>query len=55
MGRLDKYAKELGDKLTPEIAKEYLEKNLIPDLTKKIQEAEKAGGDVNDYFKKLNQ
>jgi hypothetical protein len=52
--QLTLFAKDMGSKLTPEAAKNYLEKTLIPDLTKKIQEAEKAGENINDYFKTLN-
>ncbi|MGQ3678382.1 AHH domain-containing protein [Tenacibaculum discolor] len=39
--------------LTPEIAKDFLENKLIPELLNKIGKAKKSGLNLNDYFKTL--
>jgi len=36
----------------PQVAKEFIEKELIPDLKNKIEKANKSGLSLNEYFKK---
>ncbi len=45
---------DITSNLTPEIAKDYLEKKLIPELLEKIELAKNSGLNLNEFFKTLN-
>ncbi|CAL2107151.1 conserved exported hypothetical protein [Tenacibaculum sp. 190524A02b] len=50
--RIDDFINKTNN-LTPEIAKDFLEKELIPDLLDYIELAKKSGLNLNEYFKTL--
>jgi RHS repeat-associated protein len=56
--QLKKYGEDIaksGEELTPTMAKDFLENTLLPQLKTHIDDAKASAGNLNDYFKGLNE